>query len=121
MKSTILLVDDNEDILDYLSNCLHEKYIVLTAHDGREALDKLHTETIHLVISDVMMPVMDGKEFLAMRASVPRYSEIPVIVVSAFSDRAHQLKEIQGFVKKPIDIDQLLKYLEQLSKSSKSE
>lgn len=83
MKSSILLVDDNEDILEYLSRFLSDKYTVRIAHDGKEALELLKAETIHLVISDVMMPVIDGFELCKLIKTDLEISHIPVILLTA--------------------------------------
>lgn len=83
MKPAILLVDDNEEILEYLSRFLIDKYTVWIAHDGKEALDQLRAETIHLVISDVMMPVIDGFELCKLIKSNLDISHIPVILLTA--------------------------------------
>lgn len=83
MKPAILLVDDNEEILEYISRFLNEKYTVCIAHDGKEALDKLRVETIHLVISDVMMPVIDGFELCKLIKTNLDISHIPVILLTA--------------------------------------
>lgn len=64
-RSVVLLVDDNEDILDFISDDLDEKYHVLQARNGIEALEILQREIVQLIISDVMMPEMDGFEFCA--------------------------------------------------------
>ncbi|MEO7767086.1 MAG: response regulator, partial [Ferruginibacter sp.] len=60
MKPVLLLIDDNEEILDFIDSELNEKYMVIKALNGQEALSILRQEVIHLVISDIMMPVMDG-------------------------------------------------------------
>jgi CheY-like chemotaxis protein len=60
MKPVILLVDDNEEILEFVEHELNEKYTVIKALNGQEAIDVLKEEAVQLVICDVMMPVMDG-------------------------------------------------------------
>ena len=62
MKPLILLVDDNDEILEFLEHELNEKYSIIKALNGEEAIDLLNTNAVQLVISDVMMPVMDGFE-----------------------------------------------------------
>jgi len=62
MKPTILIVDDNEEILEYLSRYLNAHYTIITARDGKEAITKMADDRIRLVVSDVMMPEMDGFE-----------------------------------------------------------
>ena len=83
MKPVVLLVDDNEEILDFLFEDLSEKYLILKAFNGREALEVLNKEAVHLVISDVMMDVMDGFELCKFIKTDFEYSHIPVILLTA--------------------------------------
>ena len=83
MLPIILLVDDNEEILDFLERILNTKYAILKAEDGSAALKILQTEAVQLVISDVMMPVMDGFELCKIIKSNVEYSHIPVILLTA--------------------------------------
>ncbi|MEJ8844743.1 response regulator [Lacibacter sp. H375] len=82
-KTTILLVDDNDDILEFLRADLGESYHILQAHNGQEALDILSTESVQLVVSDVMMPVMDGFELCRQIKSNFESSHIAVILLTA--------------------------------------
>ncbi len=82
-KPVILLVDDNEEILDFISDDLSEKFKVLVAENGLEGLAILERELVHLVISDVMMPEMDGFEFCKRIKSSIEFSHIPVILLTA--------------------------------------
>jgi YesN/AraC family two-component response regulator len=82
-KTTILLVDDHEQILEFLQSDLGEEYIVLTARNGQEALDVLAKESIQLVVSDVMMPIMDGFELCRQIKSNFESSHIAVILLTA--------------------------------------
>ena len=61
-KPIILLVDDNKEILDFIESNLIEEYEVIKSFDGNEALNFLKENTVHLIVSEVMMPVMDGFE-----------------------------------------------------------
>ncbi len=83
MKPAILLVDDNDEILEFLSSDLSEKYEITVAYNGKQALDILETTHIQLVISDVMMPVMDGFELCKLIKSNVESSHIPVILLTA--------------------------------------
>jgi len=79
---TILIVDDEEAEIMGLEAMLRDHYQVLTARDGQEAMDLLKTEKPDLVILDLIMPVMDGFEFLQQRKKQPEILEIPVVVYS---------------------------------------
>src|SRR6185436_15438201 len=83
MNPLLLLVDDNEEILEFLEHELNEKYTILKAVDGQEALDLLKENAVHLVISDVMMPVIDGFELCRLIKSNFEFSHIPVILLTA--------------------------------------
>lgn len=83
MLPLLLLVDDNEEILEFLERILNTKYTILKAEDGKEALKILETEAVQLVVSDIMMPVMDGFELCKAIKSNFEYSHIPVILLTA--------------------------------------
>lgn len=83
MNPVVLLVDDNEEILDFLSDDLSDKYKVLRAVNGNDALEILNKETVHLVISDVMMPGIDGYQLCREIKTNIDYSHIPVILLTA--------------------------------------
>lgn len=83
IKATILLVDDNEDILDFIADDLSGKYRVLTAKNGYEALEILQQEIVQLIVSDVMMPEIDGFELCERIKSGIEFSHIPVILLTA--------------------------------------
>ncbi|WP_460767540.1 response regulator transcription factor [Niabella terrae] len=82
-KPQLLIIDDNEDILEFLNDDLGEQYQILTATGGHQALELLDTEVVHLVISDVMMPEMDGFELCGRIKSGFQTSHIPVILLTA--------------------------------------
>ena len=83
VKEVILLVDDHEEILEFVSDDLSEKFQVLTAANGKEGLAILEKEIVNLVISDVMMPEMDGFEFCEKIKSSIEFCHIPVILLTA--------------------------------------
>ena len=82
-KTAILVVDDHDQILEFLSNDLNEEYTVFTARNGQEALEVLNKERIQLVVSDVMMPMMDGFELCKQIKSNFESSHIAVILLTA--------------------------------------
>lgn len=83
MQPSILIVDDEEEILYFLERMLKVKYTVFKAEDGKEALKILASETIQLVVSDVMMSEMDGFELCRAIKGNFEYSHIPVILLTA--------------------------------------
>ena len=82
---SVLVVDDNKDIRDFVSSVLKDSYRILTAPDGQAALDKALKELPDLVVSDVMMPVMDGLELCRHLKEETATSHIPVILLTAKS------------------------------------
>lgn len=83
MKPVILLVDDVEEILEFLTSDLKKLYDVRTAHNGQEALEILTVESVQLIVSDIMMPIMDGFELCKALKSNVENSHIPIILLTA--------------------------------------
>ncbi len=109
---TILLVEDNDQLLDYLKNKLSTHFEVGLASNGVEALEFIKKNLPEIVISDVMMPEMDGFTLCSTIKNTPMYSDIFVILLSA---KASTEDEIQGYkagadfyIKKPFDADTLI-------------
>jgi DNA-binding response OmpR family regulator len=111
MKPAILLVDDNEEILDVLGEELAEKYTVFTATNGAEALNKLKDESIQLLVSDVMMPVMDGFELCKTIKTHFEYSHVPVILLTAKNTLQSKIAGLElgadAYIEKPFDLEYL--------------
>ncbi len=111
MKPIILLVDDNEEILEFIETELNEKYTVIKALDGREALDILKQQVIQLVISDIMMPVMDGFELCKMIKTNFEYSHIPVILLTAKNTLQSKIEGLEtgadAYIEKPFSPEYL--------------
>jgi len=106
----ILIIEDEAEIRDSLCQLLEfEGYQSFGVSNGREALENL--EKNHkpcLILLDLMMPVMDGWEFLNIIKGKPELSDIPVLVISAL-DKASEVKGVAGIIRKPFDISQLTK------------
>jgi two-component system, cell cycle response regulator len=111
MQPIILLVDDNEDILEFLERMLKLKYDIFKAKDGSEALSVLDKETVQLVISDVMMPVMDGFELCRIIKSNVEYSHIPVILLTAKNGIQAKVEGLElgadAYIEKPFSKEHL--------------
>lgn len=111
MKPILLLVDDNEDILAFVGDELGEKYTILTAQNGQEALHLLTQEAVQLVISDVMMPVMDGFELCKIIKSTFDYSHIPVILLTAKNTLQSKIEGLEqgadAYIDKPFSMEYL--------------
>jgi CheY-like chemotaxis protein len=105
----VLIVDDEQDILETLQLILEmEGYVVDTASTGQQALEKMSAIVPDLVLSDVMMPVMNGIELLKRLKAHPQYRAIPIIISSAGNIDAHALRGCDAFLKKPVDLDVLV-------------
>lgn len=83
IQQVILLVEDNEEILDFVESNLVDSYAIIKTMNGRQALDALKTKTVDLIISDVMMPVMDGFELCRLIKGDVELSHLPVILLTA--------------------------------------
>jgi signal transduction histidine kinase/DNA-binding response OmpR family regulator len=114
LNATILLVEDHAEMAGYVSGILHPHYQVLTARNGIEALELLHNldELPQLIISDVMMPGMDGFTLLEKLKEHPAYYRIPVIMLTALADSRNKLKALQtgvdDYLTKPFIANELL-------------
>ena len=91
---TLLLVDDNPDMIKYLRRILESNYRILTAANGIQALAKIQETQPDLVVSDIMMPLMDGVQMLKEIKSTPGTANIPVLLLSA---RAGEESRIEGY------------------------
>lgn len=112
MLPLILLVDDNEEIIDFLGRILKHKYAILKAGDGKEALKILETEAVQLIVSDVMMPEMDGFELCKIIKSNFEYSHIPVILLTAKNTIQSKVEGLQlgadAYIEKPFSKEHLM-------------
>ena len=82
-SNSLLIVEDNNEIVDFLKKELQPSYNIFTASDGQQAFEILKAENINIVISDIMMPVMDGIELCKSIKTDVQFSHIPVILLTA--------------------------------------
>lgn len=112
MTPIILLVDDEEEILDFLERILQSKYTILKTTDARDALVILEAKPVQLVISDVMMPVMDGFELCKKIKSGFEYSHIPVILLTARNSIQAKVEGLElgadAYIEKPFSKEHLM-------------
>jgi two-component system chemotaxis response regulator CheY len=111
MRTTkpILIVEDDEGIRDTLNLMLQmEGYEVMQASNGQEALDLLNRcEPPSLILLDLMMPVMNGFEFAAALEQHEKFSSIPIVLHTAYTEHAHEVKNARSVLFKPVEFDQL--------------
>jgi len=105
-KQTILLVEDDPALLDFLSKSfITEGYHTLRAKNGKEALKRLEKQQVDLVISDVMMPVMDGVELCKHIKNDIDYSHLPVVLLTAKTNSDAEIQGLQSgadaYISKP--------------------
>ncbi len=112
---TILIIEDDKDIRNALQLLIEsENYNVFTAENGQEGLDQLSKiPRPCLVLLDLMMPVMNGMAFLEAVDSQVILSTLPIVVLTAYSDRAKEMKKSRTVLKKPVDTEILFKIIKQ--------
>lgn len=107
----ILLVDDDEEIGEYIARELGAYYHFAVAHNGKEGLKELLSNNYDLVVSDVMMPEMDGMTMLRMIKTNVNISHIPVIMLTSKSDVANRLEGLEkgadAYLTKPFTMEEL--------------
>ena len=118
---TVLIVDDNADIRIYLKSILQGKYSVLEAEDGKLGLDLAREHVPDLIVSDVMMPVMNGLEFCQQVKKDIVSSHIPVILLTARALDKHQIEGYESgadaYITKPFSPELLLARIDNLLQS----
>ena len=116
LSAHILLADDNADMRDYLKRLLGCCYQVETVADGVAALDAVRTNPPDLILSDVMMPGMDGFELLRSLRSDPETQEIPIILLSARAGEESRIEGLEAgaddYLIKPFSARELLARIE---------
>lgn len=105
MSDSILIVDDNEDILEFLSEVLGDNYQLHLAQNGAQALDILDKQMVSLIISDIMMPGIDGFELCHTIKSNVNYCHMPIILLTAKNTYKGQIDGLEAgadaYIRKP--------------------
>ena len=108
---TMLIVDDSEDMRQFLESSFSDKYAILTAGDGIEALHLLQQHQISIIISDWMMPRMDGAEFCRRVRQNPLTSHIPFVMLTAKTDDDSKVEGMDvgadTYIEKPFSVQYL--------------
>lgn len=114
----VLVVDDNEDLRQWLSQALSQRFIVETAGHGRAALASLSRHLPDLVVSDWMMPEMDGLELLERMQAHPEWQGIPTVLLTARTEIQDRLQALDAgavaFLPKPFRLDVLTAQIDSL-------
>ena len=110
-KPLMLIVDDNEEMLNFLSSSFSAQYSILTAEDGMEALEKLKEHEVTLIVSDWMMPRMDGVELCKALRADQAISHIPFILLTAKTDTNSKIEGMDcgadAYIEKPFSMQYL--------------
>jgi CheY-like chemotaxis protein len=114
----ILIVDDDPDILCSLEAFLIGRYDVAIAQDGREALELVRKGRFDAIVLDLMMPIMDGKSFLAALDRLG--GRTPVIIASAWSDMGGPpgSASVVGYLRKPYDPEELEEQIDRATRGA---
>lgn len=131
-SSSVLIVEDNEEILHLIHQLLNRDYQVFTATNGKEAVLVLEHEKIDIIVSDIMMPEMDGVELCKLLKNNIEYSHIPLILLTAKTDEKDRAEAYESgadaFISKPFNlkvlharIKNLLKSRERMARDFKSQ
>ena len=120
-KIHILIVEDNNDLQNFLRFSFQNQYSITTADDGAEAWDMIRKKMPDLVISDIMMPNMDGFELCRLIKSTFETSHVPVILLTALSEKAKQLEGLglgaDDYITKPFDVSLLTQRIKSIIKN----
>lgn len=117
-KPSVLIVEDNDDLRQYLNTLLSEKYETIMATNGEEALKRIRSHIPSIIVTDIMMPKMDGFELCRRVRSSADTNHIPIVVVTARvgeEDRIRGLKAgVDAYLMKPFKAEELMLRVEHL-------
>ncbi|WP_395375003.1 two-component regulator propeller domain-containing protein [Marinicella sp. W31] len=115
-RETVLIVDDNPDMRTYIAQCLESHYRCLLAEEGKSGVMTAIQQVPDVIVCDVMMPGMDGFEVSRLLRSDTRTSHIPLILLTALSDKENRIKgwreHVDAYLTKPFCSDELKAQLE---------
>src|SRR5690606_32322491 len=122
-KSIILLADDHVDILDFIADDLEDKYEVVKALNGQEALDYVYAHEVDLIVSDIMMPRLNGYEFCTKLKEDEKYSHIPFIMLTAKNSLQSKIEGLEygadAYIEKPFSPNFLEAHIASLLRNRK--
>ncbi|MEQ9232007.1 MAG: response regulator, partial [Cyclobacteriaceae bacterium] len=115
---TILIVEDHKEVRALIKSILRVNFRIITAANGTEALNMLEQQTIDLILTDLMMPLMDGFELIEKLKADKELRKIPVIIISArnsLEEKVHMLDQgVEDVMSKPFDKDELIAIINNL-------
>jgi len=120
-KPKLLLVEDDEDLLKYSKSKLQNKYQIFTASDGKSALKKINKYMPDIVVTDISMPKMNGRQLCMNLKSNINTCHIPVILLTGLSSKENVILGLESgadeYIAKPIEFDVLIKKIVSLLKN----
>lgn len=124
-KKKMLLVEDNDDLLEVMANSLAREYYILKATNGKEAIEQLEKEKdIKIVISDVMMPVMNGIELCHYMKKQDEWRHVPIILLTAKNSESNIIEGYEAgaddYITKPFQLSLLLAKIGSLLRNKES-
>ena len=119
-ENTILIIDDNKELLWMLKDILSNEYAILTAENGEEGLELLKQETPNLIITDIMMPKIDGITLTKQLKNNKHTAHIPLVILSAKNTTDEKIEGIESgadaYIPKPFNTQYLRTIIKQLIK-----
>ncbi len=110
-RKKILLIDDSDDTLDLLEVFLYKQYDIITAQNGFDGLNEAQKHIPNCIITDIIMPVMDGIKFFNRLKKSAKISNIPVIAVTSFMKKTNTKSLLNiGFsdvITKPLNLNKI--------------
>ena len=123
-RPVVLVVDDNPDFLEFMKGLLGNTYQVQTAEDGKQALEKMAEQKPDIILSDVMMPEMDGNELCRAVKNNPSTARIPFVMLTARMAQEQKISGLENgaddYITKPFNLDLLNLRIANLIKWSRS-
>ena len=119
MDKTILVVDDSQSLRNLVKLILEEEgFRILLAENGKEALDKMASEEIQLLVTDLHMPVMDGMALVKNVRGLKEYKYMPILILTTETNSQIKIKAkdlgATGWITKPFDNEKLIKVIKRV-------
>jgi signal transduction histidine kinase/DNA-binding response OmpR family regulator/ligand-binding sensor domain-containing protein len=122
-RPKVLIAEDNDELRTMMENRLKETFKIISVPNGQEGLKMLQKTSIDAIVSDIMMPVMDGTEFCYEVKNAPKTNHIPFILLTALNSTEHKTEGYRigadVYIDKPVDIDLLTHCIHNLLKNRK--
>ncbi|WP_229127678.1 response regulator transcription factor [Bacteroides nordii] len=124
-QETILIVEDNIELLSFMTEKLNSSFSIEKATNGAEAFDIIERKNIDIVITDIMMPIMDGFELCKKIKTDIEYCHIPVVLLTAKNDLSSKIRGLEtgadAYIEKPFSFKYLITQLSSLLENRKRE